>query len=457
MSNVVAVLPYAVSIRDFVHSGVLRAIVSDPTINLTIVTLNPSIPELKEALDLGVTVRAFAGYRDSMVESVLKRIYPLFFADLFARVRLDGGRTIGRKVLMAILPRIRRLVGTQNVLKAYSIALIWIFRRRRMSAQLPAGTELVIGTRSLINSIDYGVMAEAEAKAVRTVVMAGSWDNFTTKGYFPFKAEKTLVWNAKMAEELRTLFKVPRERIFIVGYPRATLLKRGLDNAPVEEYLASIGCGAYRSFVLYSASYGELTKVPGVPVPLEYVAVKQIAMRLNATLPSDVCILIRMHPYSDSADAAFFDGCPRTKVYLPGRRDKYVERVMGLDDEYHLSAQLNKALCVVSLASTVSLDCLYLRKPVVNIDFDPVPNIPQRYSMRRFYAYDHFRDLIAETNLARATSLDEVDAFVSRCSTSQEPQNVNYAAFQEWYVPSISSQFAQNAKTTIINAVNRTG
>lgn len=449
MSKIAVALPYAVSIRDFVHSGALAALLAGGRHQVLIYTLNPELPELAEARGQGVAVHAMLPYQDNRPERWLKRLYPLFFADRFAYIGQSLEQRPLHRGLASLCVLLRRALGTSALLGSASRLLLALYRRRHLPRQLAPGTDLLVGTRSLINSLDYGLMAEASAHGTPVLTVAGSWDNFTTKGYFPFPVLCTVVWNEKMRQELMDLFSVPAQRIVVAGYPRAALLRNMVDPDDAAAYLRSLGINGYRRYVLYSASYSELTRVPGHAIPLEYQAIQAVCRRLTPTLPADTCVLIRLHPFSKQDDQRCFDGLAHCHVFVPGRQDQYVERVMGHADERHLAQQIGHAECVVSMASTMTIDTLCLAKPILNIAFDPVADLPRLSSIRRFYEYNHFRDLVQLARLPLAQTDDEVLAFVAQCLAGRYRSPVDHDAFRRMYVPDISDQYPQRIRATI--------
>lgn len=435
------ILPYAVSIRDFVHSGVLARLLAMQDVRLVIYTLNPELPELAQAREAGVEIRPFAPYKDSRAESLLKRLYLYFFADHFVYIEQMLATKPLHRLVARTLGGFRRAIGTRRLLGVVERLMLVIFRGRNLPRTFSDRPDLVIATRSLMNSLDYGVIAEARACGISILTIANSWDNFTTKGFFPFRAEQILVWNRKMVEELEEIFDVPTQDVAVVGYPRGQTLRtlaRGSDPAA---YLESLGHGQFRRFILYSASYSELTRIAGEPEPLEYQVMAQVAARLEAMLPADVCILLRMHPFSDTSSQVF-SNLQRSFVYVPGRKDKYVERVMGLEDEVHLARQIALSECVLSMASTMSIDALSLDKAVLNIGFDPRPGIPYIQSISRFYAFNHFRDLVEIVKLPVAANPDEVVCFVEEILAGDTAPRGDIGAFNTYYVPESSAAYA---------------
>lgn len=435
MIRIAAILPYAVSIRDFVYSGALKEIVLDTNYQITIYTLNADLEELNMVHDLGVSIKEMQPYADSKIELYIKRIYPYFFADKFTKVSQSVSLSVFRQIIAAFCISFRRLVGVQSLLRIVAGALKILNQQRGVSPQLDPDTDLLIATRSLINSIDYGLIAEAVRFNIPIVTLASSWDNFTTKGFFPFPVLKTVVWNEKMKAELIELFDVQPNSIEIAGYPRAITLSNYAWSIDSNDYLKELNITGYSRYVLFSASFGDLSRIPNQPYPLEYMAMRQIIELLLQDLPDDTCILIRMHPFSKIKDSAIFDGLRSCFVISPGREDRYVERVMNYADERHLAIQLSQAVCIVSMASTISLDAIYLHKPIINIGFDPIPGLPKAQSLVRFYEYNHFRDFLRLTRVPKAKNEKEVIAFVLSCLKGSYVNQVDFESFNNFYIP----------------------
>jgi hypothetical protein len=454
-SRVAVVLPYAVSIRDFVGSGLMQELADDPAIRLTIYTLNPDLPELESARAAGVDLKVLVPYADTRAERLLKSLYLYLFSDQFVYVEQGLAGRPGRKMLASALVTLRKLIGTGRFLCLYERLMLRLFRQRKLSEQIEGAPDLLIGTRSLLNSIDYGIIAEARVRRIPILTIAGSWDNFTTKGFFPFKAEKIVVWNAKMKCELEEIFAVPADHVVIAGYPRKAALARLASGSDAQTYLRSIGIEGYRRFVLYAASYSELTRVPGRTDPLEYAVMAEVSRRLEENLPPDVCLILRLHPFSDPDGASAFNNLKRSFVFVPGRKDMYVERVMGPDDETHLARQIALSECVVSLASTMTIDSLSLGKPVMNTRFDPEPGLPYLHSNVRFFAYNHFHDIARIVDLPMAEDAEAVLTFVRQVLDQTLPRFADMAAFERWYVPKESARYPQQVAALVKEILTR--
>ncbi|MBM6578460.1 hypothetical protein KCP91_18915 [Microvirga sp. SRT01] len=442
MRNLAVILPYAVSIRDFVHTGTLDQLLSIPDVRMQIYTQNPALPEFDAIRSDRVSIFEMAEPHDSRVEQLLKTIYPLMFYDTFYYVRQALAASRLKRILAKGLVAMRRIIGTQRTLRLYA-RLLLATAPRPTANQIVGDPDLVIATRSTINSLDYGLLVEAARRRLPQLTAASSWDNFTTKGFFPFPVVRIVVWNRKMADELEQIFDVDADTIVEAGYPRLRLLENSGTIRDGPDYLGRIGLGSYRRFILYSASYAELTRVAGDPVPREYRLIREVAARLAPTLPNDTCILVRLHPFSKSEDESFFADIPHLRVFVPGRGDRYVERVMSEADEVHLAAQLRFSECIVSMASTMTIDALAVGRPVINVAFEPDGAAPGMIS--NFYRFNHFRDLIATVHLPLAHDANEVTRFVERSMTGSDAltdgDTPDMVAFEKLYVPENSRAY----------------
>jgi hypothetical protein len=448
MRLVAVILPYAVSIRDLVHTGVLSELLRVPGLHIHIYTQNAALPEFDAIRSKRVTLMEILPHAEGRLERLLKKLYPILFYDVFVYIQQNVDQSWRRRLVARLLVLWRRLLGTRRALRFYG----WLLRRvsTRRDEHLIAGTpDLVISTRSLVNSLDYPLILEAAERGLPQLALASSWDNFTTKGFFPFPVERTVVWNRQMARELAEIFEVDPERIVRAGYPRLKLLRDtgAFDNAGA--YLLSLGLGQYRRFVLHTASYAELTRTRPGMAPEEYRMIRDVAVALVDTLPADTCILVRLHPYSQAEDEGIFSGLERVHVFVPGRQDCYVERVMSEADEVHLAAQLSFSECIVSMASTITIDALALGRPIINVRFDPAGPEGSTGIIRRFYGYNHFRDLVAQVQPPIANDVRDVIAFVRRCMAGDREPGADLAAFERFYVPHDSDAYPEVVRRTV--------
>ena len=105
------------------------------------------------------------------------------------------------------------------------------------------------------------------------------------------------------------------------------------------------------------------------------------------------------------------------------------------------------------MASTMSIDAMCLGKPIINVAFDPVTGLSPQHSIRRFYDYNHFRDLVQIAQLPIANQLADVLVFVRDCLAGQHRSSIDQIAFERMYVPEISKQYPQRIYAAVKEAI----
>ena len=293
---------------------------------------------------------------------------------------------------------------------------------------------------------------EAQLLKYKTILLAGSWDNFTTKGFIDFKYCKIGVWNKKMKKELVDLYKIKSERIFLTGYPRYKSLiseSKEIYNNIKNEFK-----------ILVCLSYSDLTKYKGSKLPSEVENVISLIKRIDKEIKNkkkNISIIIRLHPLTN-IKVNFLEkikpSSPNLKIisFSPGIKSAYVESLMYEEDEKIYKNQLNNANLVISSASTVSIDAMCLGKPQINICWDP-PNANLYKPTTRLWKFNHLEDLVSITNLKLSKTEDEALEIIFNCMNNKYIDNVNYDKFKEFYVPNTDRNFYSSSVISALKEI----
>jgi hypothetical protein len=160
MRSIAVILPYAVSIRDFVHTGVFSGLLRIPDVRMDLYTQNPDLPEFGSLRSERVALREIGPYAERPLERLLRKYYPILFHDIFVYIQQNVDRSPARKLMAKAVALGRRMLGTRLALRLYGWLLLGL--SSRPSQPIFAGSpNLVIGTRSLVNSLDFPFMVEA--------------------------------------------------------------------------------------------------------------------------------------------------------------------------------------------------------------------------------------------------------------------------------------------------------
>ena len=161
MPTIAIALPNAVTIRDVVHTGTLAELLKIPDARIQIYTQNPDLPELAGLTATGqVELRPLPEPKPGRIERFLRHIYPLLYYDRFVYLqKVLAGRS-SRIVIAQMLAMVRRVLGNRRAVRWFGKMILASIPKDR--AQVIDGRpDLVIGTRSLVASLEFPFICEA--------------------------------------------------------------------------------------------------------------------------------------------------------------------------------------------------------------------------------------------------------------------------------------------------------
>lgn len=239
-----------------------------------------------------------------------------------------------------------------------------------------------------------------------------SFDNLTSRGYIPIRYfNEFLVWNTKMAEELKHIYAIPDARITITGTPQ-------FDFHTHQQYLRSrewtqkkLGISE-APFMLYCANHLALT-------PDEPQLVEQIAAALNKDLLlRGYQLVLRLHPMDDyNRWNDLLHRLPDVKVSLPWPHKDETSLFWGdptTEDLILFSNTLRYSSMVFNIASSVSIDAAILDKPVVCVGFSSDVNNKYHSLYYNYHYSHHYEPIMATGATPLATDL------VNLCALARE-------------------------------------
>ncbi|MCA9994990.1 MAG: CDP-glycerol glycerophosphotransferase family protein [Anaerolineales bacterium] len=255
--------------------------------------------------------------------------------------------------------------------------------------------DLVVVTRVLGSSPDFPVLKQAAQRQIPVLALVSSWDNFTSKGFFPFGVNWLVVWNELMRDEAVEMFDFPADRIFLSGIPRFDAYFRGRGFRSRETFFAELGLDPNKPLITFATATRHLLVSPHdatSPEP-EIVAYLAEAIAANA-FGREAQLLVRLHPLADLAAYAPLAAHPCVTLQVPGQQQgAFADRTFSRADDRELAETMCYSDVVVNIASTTTIDAAVFDTPVVGIGFDMRGERPFLHSPRRFYAYEHYRKL----------------------------------------------------------------
>lgn len=259
--------------------------------------------------------------------------------------------------------------------------------------------DLIFST-DIQNDYDVRLLAEAKYHGIKTLSMVRSWDNLTSKGLIRIFPDALLVHNEIIKQEATLYNGIPRDRITVVGIPH---YDHYCKEARVgrSEYFKRIG-GDPKKRLIFFAPTGD-----------RYIAQnhidRDILELLDEWLPPDYQILVRFPPHDtvnldglQKSGRIMFDIATMENINMPRK----VELTREMDG--HLADSIYHSELVVCGPSTISIDGALFDKPVILIGFDGQKKRTYFESIRRYYAYEHQKRIIASGGVRLAAAPEEL-------------------------------------------------
>lgn len=278
--------------------------------------------------------------------------------------------------------------------------------------------DLVIGTRVLTLTahrgragepyLDRWLVISAAKHKLPTMVLVPSWDNLTSKGFFPVLPDLVTVWNDTMRREAIDVHDLPPEAVRVTGAPQHDVYA----NAPYasrDELFADLGFDPAKPLLVYA------TQTEGT-VPDEPRLAVEIAHAVRRRFGSSLQFLVRVHQL-DRVER--YDGLrqlPGVSVDAAGtgRLGDYSDRVFDRAANERLADTLYHSAVAVSTASSISIDAAAVGTPVVGVRFDVGGDRPYERSVRRYFDFTHQANLVRSGGLRLASDMSELmDAVAS--------------------------------------------
>lgn len=395
------------NVRDILRCNVLKTL---KTSGHRIVILSPTgnDPAFRAEFESdNVIVEQLHEHHPGRLEFKVNSLRFTLFPDLSDTIKILTSPLVKRGPLKRALARNAvaavRLIGRANMRKA----LMWVntyafpdkhhaelFRKYQPS--------LVCLTEFFHMAPDMWVLKRAVREGVPTIGLVHSWDNLTTKGAFPARVDRLVVWSETMRREAVQLHGYRAGDVFVGGVPQFDAYT-DVDNLPSrEEFFRRIGADPSKKLISYAL-------VPTGRFPGEMGIVENLSKLIQANqmaFPSQ--LLVRLYPHRTSEIPAHLKNQPGLLFDLPGSLSAYPDRDISLADLRHLAATMRYSDVVVNVASTISVDAAVFGTPVIGIAFDGPTPMPYLESVRRFYDMTHFKRLLATGGIRVANTFEEL-------------------------------------------------
>ena len=252
-------------------------------------------------------------------------------------------------------------------------------------------------------SRDHCVEIGAKQRDIRTVAFILSWDNPTTKGPFPVKPDRAILWNEIMRDELLAYHDFKPDELFVSGPPQFDIYTERDKYATREEFFRRLKLDPAKRLITYT------TGTPGM-LPFEHEMVEMLYEKIRGGAFRDPCqLMVRLHPKDVYSAYKRFENKPDLVLQLPGRAGRTNDSWNPTrSDMYELGETMLYSDVVVNIASTTTIDAAAFDTPVVNAAWDGFSTKPSEKSCRRYYDFNHYRKVVETGGIRIAYDIDEL-------------------------------------------------
>jgi hypothetical protein len=411
MKTVFIVLDLGIAIRNVLRTDIFRGLQSEK--DLRIVIFSPIVDEdfRKEFERPGVIVDKVPKWKPNWIVKIARSFKKDIWIEgsevqAFRMRRLKKQKFV-RNFFIRLL---RRMSSKETLFSGIEILnSIEAFFTPPLCRQLfeKYKPDLVFYTN--LYAKDPCIEIEAQKRKIKTICLLLSWDNPTTKGPFPVKPDKIIVWNEILKDEIVTHHQFDPDKVLISGAPQFDIYSHGEKFRSREDFFKKWGLDPMKKLLTYTTGSPQMILHEPEVVEILYNALQ------NNMFVEPSQILLRLHPKDIYNRYDIFEGKPGIKIQMPGRSTTHSADKWNptLDDMYGLAELMHYSDVIINVASTITLDAACFDTPVVNVAFDGYHQEPYNNSYKRYYDYEHYRNVVSTKGIRIAHAPEEMIQMVN--------------------------------------------
>lgn len=250
------------------------------------------------------------------------------------------------------------------------------------------------------------IVAAAKQLSIPTIAYITSWDNITTKTGLVFRYDGYIVWSEQMKRELQEFYPAARSRpVYVIGAPQYDVFTQERFVQTREEFFRLNNLDLARPLVLYCLGSPNIIRE-------DYGALQFVERISESSDLSNIQVIVRPHPGFFEKGYTELDAIrsryPGVMIQSPHRHWQKTA-FQGRESIIEWVNTLRHSDVVVNFASTISVDAAVCDKPVVNLDFDPEPGMPNQDLVKEVnHKWNHFRPVAESGGVWMAEDMEEV-------------------------------------------------
>jgi len=405
-------IAFGTSVRDVLRTDTFRILKAQKNFDIVVFLQDTSIDIQEEIGGENVYIEKLYDYKPSKWERIVFHIHRALLREKSRTIDL-GNTGADTSIIDKITPLIKFL---RLFLSFYAITRIvfWLYKlnntpRLYLEQFKKYKPDLVVVTRVLNFSRDYPLLRTSASLNIPVICLVSSWDNLTSKGFYPFQLKSLVVWNDVIKSEAIDLFDFPEEKIFVAGIPRYDFFFNLKIFASKNSFCERMGLDPNKKIILYGTGSATTGRTPIDETTPEPEIAAFIAEKMNeGCLGIDMQMIVRLHPQANPEDYRILNDIPNVVVHIPGKFSTFQDRLFSTSDDQEFAESLKHSNVVINLNSSITIDAAVFDIPVVCINYDYRGARPFKYSVVRMYEFDHYSKLLKTGGFRLANSSEDL-------------------------------------------------
>ena len=327
--------------------------------------------------------------------------------------RFEVRRTFLEKIASVLILVISKAPGASHfVLLLERLDNFLSRRKKHVKTLIHFKPDLFISTHPFVEA-ERKLIIEAHRQKIPILASILSWDNLFNKGMLPLFFDKIIVWSQIQKDRFLSFYpRYHSKQIAISGAPPFDIYRSSQVNKfNREEYLQSINIDPEGRILLYCTGPGLL-----FPKEPEIIAILLEIMD-KENIPDDTHLLVRCHPNDDFKRYAQFMSHQRVTISKSSLDKESRDTFTWIPPEnemFGLMTMLKASQLCINIASTTSLDAAACGIPVINVAFDGYRKEKYLHSVRRFYDFSHYKDVVQTGAVKMVYNEQDLVKWISR-------------------------------------------
>ena len=400
--NIYFIILAGITVRNLLKSNYLNELASNSDFKINVITSKMLLDDYKNypMIDF-IYVDSKVSFICKALNAILRRrghyVFPTPSSDIILNKPLNTSRKLRvSKYLVYPFP------SSTIIFKIiHKIFIIFAYSLNPVKNKIHFNKSDIVISTSPNNLVDINCTSLAYKDKATIICMIKSFDNTSSKGYFPIPGSKYLCWNSFMEDELKSIFRIKKENIFKIGVPQFDIY---FNNSYERNYLnRQLKIPNHKPIVLYASNHPELG-------PDDVQIVSQIAQSCY-----DINFVVRVHFMDDFSRWEELSFSDNVFIQKPGVNEAKESDLRLVSNNFlnDLKQTLYSSCLVLNTCSTITLDAICCNKECILLAID-LKDRPYEKSVQRFYDLIHYKQILELDLFPVVHSINQLERYIKK-------------------------------------------